>query len=104
MEKLVQLSLLYDTYQSLLTKTQRDIFEQYYYEDRSLNEIADINKISKQAVSGNLHRAEENLYELEEKMNLLKKNDEMKAFLEKLIPHLTNEELVEEAKTLAQRM
>ena len=50
MDKTVYYSTLYDYYGGLLTENQRDIFEDYYFENLTLQEIADNNEISKNAV------------------------------------------------------
>lgn len=74
MDKLVEMGILFDYYGKLLTGTQYDVVDQYYNEDLSLTEIADLNNISKQAVSENLKRAEKNLYDYENRLALIKKN------------------------------
>ncbi|EFO72175.1 helix-turn-helix protein, YlxM/p13 family [Lactobacillus iners SPIN 2503V10-D] len=43
-------SNLYGFYGKLLTKRQQDYFEDYYYSDLSLGEIADNHGVSRQAV------------------------------------------------------
>ena len=43
MDKTVYYSTLYDYYGGLLTDNQREIFEDYYFENLTLQEIADNN-------------------------------------------------------------
>ena len=50
MEDNIKMTLLYDIYGSLLTKKQKEIFEQYYIYNLSLREIAQNINISYQAV------------------------------------------------------
>lgn len=71
MEKLIRRSLLFDIYGALLTQTQYDVFRAYVLEDLSLQEIAEISGISKQAVSENLKRAEQRLERYEDQLGLL---------------------------------
>lgn len=47
---MVELTILYDYYGELLTKKQQLYFEDYYFNNLSLQEIADNNKISRNAV------------------------------------------------------
>ena len=49
---------LYDTYKSLFTEKQKAYFENYYYEDLSLSEIAEIYKVSKTIVGKTLKTIE----------------------------------------------
>lgn len=82
MEELVRLSFLYDLYGNLLTDTQREVFVYYYGEDLSMNEIAKNIGISKQAVSENLKRAQENLEQMENHLGLLQKNRWLTSYLD----------------------
>lgn len=49
-DKTIYWSVLYDYYGNLLTEKQREIFEDYYFDNLTLQEIADNNKTSKNAV------------------------------------------------------
>ena len=71
MDKLVEIGFLYEFYGELLTKRQSAIIEAFYFQDFSLNEIAENLNISKQAVYDTMQRAEKNLYEMEEVLHLL---------------------------------
>lgn len=61
---------LYDTYKSLFTEIQKAYFENYYYEDLSLSEIAEIYKVSKTIVGKTLKTIENKLKSYEEKLKL----------------------------------
>lgn len=74
MDKVVEIGILFDYYGKLLTDKQFEIVDQYYNEDLSLSEIAEIHGISKQAVSENLKRAEKKLYNYEKKLLLVDRN------------------------------
>ena len=68
---------LYEIYKNLLTDKQRDYFENYYYEDLSLSEIAENFEVSKTIVSKTLKQVESKLTELEETLRLNKIYDDL---------------------------
>ena len=81
MEKNVKISILLDIYGKLLTEKQYKLLDDYYNKDLSLSEIAENEKITRQAVRDNLLKGENNLLEYDEKLNLLntiKEIDEIK--------------------------
>ena len=63
---------LLDFYGKLLTEKQMKAALMYYVYDCTINEISSELNISKQAVFDNLKRAENNLEEFEEKLELIK--------------------------------
>ena len=72
-EKTIEQNLLYDTYGKLLTDKQQEVFEYYYHEDYSYQEIADILQISRSAVFDTLKRASNLLEEYEAKLQFISK-------------------------------
>ena len=79
---------LLDFYGNLLTKKQKKAAYMYYVYDCTINEISSELNISKQAVFDNLKRAENNLEEFEEKLELIKiskKEEENKVIKRKKI-------------------
>ena len=78
MEKLVQVARLFDTYGSLLNEKQRDVINCYYNEDLSLNEIAENNNKSKQAISDMIQRSVDKLFEFENELSLIKKKNQLR--------------------------
>ena len=78
MEKLLNITMMFDYYGKLLTKREYDVIDKYY------NEIAQICDISKQAVSDSLKRAENKLYEYEQKLGLIEKSKKSHQFLRKI--------------------
>lgn len=84
MDKNIKYGILHEYYKDLLSEKQQESIEQYYIEDLSLTEIAEIQGVSKQAISNNIKRAELLLDEYEDKLKLYRKNNEMINFLEKL--------------------
>lgn len=75
LEKTVEISVLYDFYNQLLTEKQKNIVDLYYNQDLSLGEIADEFDISRQAVYDMLKRTERLLYQYEEKLNFIRHTD-----------------------------
>lgn len=75
MDELNYLTSLYDYYKDLLTEKQRNYFEEYYFENLLMDEIAENNGVSKNAVSKSLIEAKEKLEEYEKALGLnYKKN------------------------------
>ncbi|MCL1951139.1 MAG: YlxM family DNA-binding protein [Turicibacter sp.] len=75
-EKVTLMNSLYDAYGLLLTPKQKNYFELYYQEDWSLNEIAQQFAISRPAVFDNIKRTENLLLDYEEKLSLVKKQQQ----------------------------
>ena len=90
LEKTNQMIMLFDFYGELLTPRQKEIFKLYYYEDLSLGEIADIEKISRQAVYDFLQRGEEILSDYEQKLGLVSMFESRKRSLIELRKILKN--------------
>ena len=65
MEKFEKMALLLDVYGELLTPKQRNVMDQYYNYDLSLQEIAENIGISKQGVYDLIKRAENLLLKTE---------------------------------------
>jgi len=70
LEKTNQVNLLFDFYAPLLKGKQREYLELYYLDDLSLGEIAEMHEVSRQAVYDHIKRAEKQLFEYEEKLQL----------------------------------
>lgn len=73
LKKEVTPSLLLDFYGQTLTGKQREVMELYYNEDLSLSEIAENQKISRQAALDSIRRAEKHLAQMEQKLGMLEK-------------------------------
>ena len=74
--------LMLDYYGELLTKHQRDILDEYFNEDLSMNEIADNLGISKSAVQDLIKRSLKQLEEYEDKLRLVEKDKKIKILLD----------------------
>ena len=72
MNKKVYYNFLYDYYKELLTEKQRNYFEEYYFNDFSLQEIGENEKVSRNAVFNQVKNVEEKLEEFESKLSLYK--------------------------------
>ena len=84
MEEKIRISMLLQIYGKLLTKKQNEFMEYYYNEDLSLSEIAENQSITRQAVREILSKSKIKLEEYEEKVELLKKIQEINSLLDKL--------------------
>ncbi|MCM3038319.1 putative DNA-binding protein [Paenibacillus motobuensis] len=76
LEKTNRINLLFDFYETLLTEKQQTFLKYYFLDDFSLGEIASEFGISRQAVYEHIKRAEEVLEAYEEKLGLLRKDEE----------------------------
>ena len=91
-EKIIYYGTLLELYGELLTDKQYSAIDKYYNMDLSLSEIAQEDKITRQAVRDNIKKAEEKLEYFESKLKLyknFKKEDNMVSKLEKNIINLT---------------
>lgn len=73
MDKIYYITLLLDFYGELLTCKQRSVMSSYYFDDYSLNEIAEEHSITRQAVQDMIKRTERLLNQYEEKLMLVDK-------------------------------
>ncbi len=62
--------MLYDYYGDLFNDKQKAYFEDYYFDNLTMEEIADNNGISKNAVSKSLIEVKNKLNDYESKLNL----------------------------------
>lgn len=84
MDKKIYLNNLYDYYGSLFTDKQQRYFEDYYFADLSLSEIAENNQVSRNAVHGQIKIVEEKLLFYEEKLKLYEKSLKIKDLIQGL--------------------
>jgi predicted DNA-binding protein YlxM (UPF0122 family) len=80
----MHLMSLYDIYKKLLTETQKHYFEQYYFNDYSLHEIAENEGISRSAVHDLLKRVNVKLFEYESLLKCQEQQTKLVAVLEQL--------------------
>lgn len=89
MEENVKISMLNEIYGKLLTQKQYEIIDDYYNNDLSLSEIAENNKITRQAVRDILKKGEKKLFEYEEKLMFMKRTLNQEKKIEKILAELT---------------
>lgn len=82
MEKIVTQGLLYDFYGELLTEHQKEVYEDFVYNDYSVSEIAESYGISRQAASDLLKRCGKILEGYEEKLGLVSRFTTIKQRIE----------------------
>ena len=90
MAKDMIVTLLYDFYGEILTEKQRDMIEQYYHQDLSLSEIGENIGISRQGVRNTIKRAEEQLFEMEERLGLAARLSETQTALKAILAAAEN--------------
>ncbi len=76
-EKREESMALYDIYRELLTEKQRQYFEDYYFEDLSISEIADNRDVSRNAVFDQIKRVTLILTDYERKLKWLSKTKQI---------------------------
>lgn len=69
----LELTELYEIYKLLLTEKQSNIFEMYYDDDYSINEICEILAITKNGVYNSLKQTEKKLHDFEQKLEINKR-------------------------------
>lgn len=79
LDHVVYVNKLISTYGNLLTDTQRDILQDYYEYNLSLQEISENRNISRAAVSDAIKKAEQKLEKYEKELGLCAFIDEEKA-------------------------
>ena len=70
----IELTILYDYYGELLTSKQQMYFEDYYFNNLSLQEIAENYNISRNAVYNSLKEIEKKLIHYESDLKLYEKS------------------------------
>lgn len=103
-EKTIYVTQLFDRYQDLLTKKQREMLTLYYEADLSLAEIADQYDISRQAVYDNIKRGTQALIDYEDILKINEKQNRLDELIDQLAEaaegdqHLTD--LIDQLKVL----
>jgi predicted DNA-binding protein YlxM (UPF0122 family) len=92
----LRMTMLLDFFGELLTDKQREYYDLYHNEDLSLSEIAENVGITRQGVHDIIVRAENTLYELEEKTGIVRRFTQMQADIDSAL------EITARIKELAQ--
>lgn len=81
MEKIIYYNELYLIYKDVLDENKSDIFNLYYGDNLTMQEIADLNNISKARVGIIIKDIEKELDNLEDNLSLYKKKESLKKLL-----------------------
>ncbi len=87
---IVKIGLLYDFYESLLTKRQRMVMDMYLNENLSLAEISDEINITRQGVHDIISRTAAKLIEYEEKLKLFARMMANKQIAQSVMDEINN--------------
>ena len=96
MEEFLYYNELYDFYSGLLTDKQREYFEDYYFNNLSLAEMAENYNVSRNAIFKQIKITKEKLDEFEEQLSLKKKKEK----LEKIITKINDDNVKKELEEL----
>lgn len=87
----VRLGILFDYYGELLTEKQQEFFKDYYFDNLTLQEIADNNKISRNAVHKTLNTINIKLEYYEDKLKLYDRAMKMQKIIKDLDENKRNQ-------------
>lgn len=95
LEKSAYLAQLFDLYKNGLTEKQRTYFELYFFDDLTMQEIADEYGISRAGVLDGLKKASDYLQDAENSFNMYKQNQKIREHLSAFEKgELANEDLI----------
>lgn len=77
-------SVLFDYYGELFTDKQKEYFTDYYFNNLTLQEIADNNNVTKNAVHKNIKDILQKLEYYEEKLNLYSNKQKIEKLIENI--------------------
>ena len=83
MEDVFYYNELYDLYGSLLTDKQKKYFEDYYFNNLSLAEMAEDYDVSRNAIFKQIHNVVDKLLEYEDKLHLYEKKMKIISVMDK---------------------
>ena len=98
MDKFDYMIVLYDYYGELFTDVQRKYFEDYYFNNYTLSEIATNYKVSRNAVYKNINATMEKLLFYEDKLKLWQK----KRLLNDILVNIKDEGVIQKINQLYQ--
>lgn len=96
MDKFDYMIVLYDYYGELFTDIQKKYFEDYYFNNYTLSEMASNYNVSRNAISKNINATVDKLLFYEDKLKLWQKKNK----LDKILEGIDDEELVQNIKQL----
>jgi len=77
-KNIVEVTVLLGYYGNLLSEKQQSYLEAYLEEDYSLSEIAKEYQVSRQAVYDQIKKAVSQLYDIESKVEMVKRDEQLK--------------------------
>lgn len=83
-EEYIYYNKLFDTYGNLLNEREKEIFILFYEEDLSLQEIANVRKVSKSAIGSAITTINKKLDAYEKKLGFLKKLKIMESLVDEI--------------------
>ncbi len=98
LENHVYYNLLFDIYGNLLNEREKEIFTLSSIEDLSLQEIADIKRVSKTAIGTALTTIHKKLDHYEEILQILKKEEAILKIVEEIKDEKVKEKIVNALK------
>ncbi|MBO5453806.1 MAG: hypothetical protein J6A69_07580 [Clostridia bacterium] len=96
MNDLLQLSVLFEYYGKMLTKRQYDVCDMYLNQNLSLSEVSENLGITRQGVRDSLIKSENILINFEEKLGIMKKNENLSEIVIR-IQELIDKSCIEES-------
>jgi hypothetical protein len=96
MDNRTYLTILYDYYGDLFTEKERLYFEEYYFSNFSLSEIAENHQVSRNAIHKSIKSVQEKLENYEEKLKLYSNQQK----INKLISEIKDEEIKKKLEQL----
>lgn len=94
MDKRNYLVILYDYYGALLNEDNKKYFEDYYFDNLSLGEIAINSGVSRNAVHKHIKSTEAKLLFYENKLKLYEKEEKLKGVLKKINDASVRDEII----------
>ena len=93
-DKKLKFNTLLATYGALLSSTQKEILESYYFYDLSISEIANERNVSRAAIEDALQKGNQKLEEYESLLHLLDKKEELTILLNEMKNQTQDEEIL----------
>lgn len=84
-------TILYDYYGGLLTDKQQDYFEDYYFDNLSLQEIADNHAVSRNAIHNSLKDILDKLDHYEDVLKLVEKSKKINELIDNIDETIKNQ-------------
>ena len=104
LEKTIRYTALFAIYKSLLSESQKEVINDYFFLDLSISEIADNRGISRSAVDDALSKATSKLDELEDQLKIYEKHKNIAQKLANLKEKALNESEIKEIEEIEREL